>query len=135
MKSLLFAMAVLALSHSAALAQEKVYTFFPDPAILHGKLVRLQERTPSGHTVMVLAIQLDQAVTVKPSPNARDQDIDTGTYPHVKVIQVFFPGVLGDKNARAMLRHRLTLNGTLSERLTPGQFTDVTIDVKSSSAP
>ncbi len=83
---------------------------------------------------MVLAIRLDADIVVKPSPNSRDKDIDAGTYSHVRVVQVFFPGVLGDKKARKMLGHLIIVRCTCSERIAPGQFTDVTMDVKSYSA-
>lgn len=115
-------------------AQGNIYTFYPDLVTVRGRLVQLREQAASGGTVMVLAIRLDADIVVKPSPNARDKDIDAGTYPHVRVVQVFFPGMLGDKKALKMLGHLITVRGTFSERIAPGQFTDVTMDVKSYSA-
>ncbi len=75
----------------------------------------------------VLAVRLDRPVHVRPSPRAPDKDIDSGTFADVRVIQVFFPGIEGDRAARRLLGKAITVTGTLSERLTPGQFTDVTM--------
>ena len=137
MRSFASTTGLILLFAASAPSQTKLstYTFYPDLATIRGRLVELHEKAASGASVVVLAIKLDHDISVSPSPRATDKDVDTGTYTHIRIVQVFFPGVLGDQNSRKMLGRSLVVTGSFSERLTPGQFTDVTMDVKSFTAP
>ncbi len=110
----------------ACSTQGQTYTFYPDQTTLKGKLVEIHKRVGSA-SLAVLAVKLGQPLCVRPSSRAPDKDIDSGTFTDVRVIQVFFPGAAGDRAARRLLGKAITVTGTLSERLTPGQFTDVTM--------
>ena len=120
-------------------AREAVLHYEPAVEVLTG-VVKFERHygppnfgeTPQTDSVLTVPVLvLDTPVTVEGSANP--SHLDTTTYPHVTRIQLVFtrPGLeVATLNGR-----RISVSGTLFEKIVGGQYTDVLMMVQNVGAP
>ena len=135
MYTALFTAPLLLSSLGASTFHEPQYKYFPKQVTLHGVL---RERSlgradskaiPKNDVhVRIPVLALPSPITVVPDPADKDSPSSDPTY-HVRVIQLFWDHGTDTLNPMSLVGKRISVTGTLDERIAPGQVTDVTMSV------